>query len=49
MKNRIILLGNGFGAKGVSLIPYYSKKMVEMLIHGRELEKDVNIKRWENT
>jgi len=40
---------NGFGAKGVSLIPFFSKKMVEMLIHGRELEKDVNIKRWENT
>ena len=44
-----VYIFNGFGAKGVSLIPYYSKKMVEMLIHGRELEKDVNIKRCENT
>jgi len=47
--NKSVYIFNGFGAKGVSLIPYYSKKMVEMLIHGRELEKDVNIKRCENT
>ncbi len=44
-----VYIFNGFGAKGVSLIPYYSKKMVEMLIHGKELEKDVNINRWKNT
>ncbi|WP_373522926.1 NAD(P)/FAD-dependent oxidoreductase [Aquiflexum sp.] len=44
-----VYIFNGFGAKGVSLIPYYSKKMVEMLFHGGELEKDVNIKRWKNT
>lgn len=47
--HKSVYIFNGFGAKGVSLIPYYSKKMVEMLIHGRELEKDVNIKRWEKT
>ncbi|WP_194974972.1 NAD(P)/FAD-dependent oxidoreductase [Aquiflexum lacus] len=43
-----VYIFNGFGAKGVSLIPYYSKKMVEMLIYDRELEKDVNIQRWKN-
>lgn len=47
--HKSVYIFNGFGAKGVSLIPYYSKKMVEMLIHGRELEKDININRWEKT
>jgi glycine oxidase len=40
---------NGFGAKGVSLVPYFSKVMLEMLIHGQEIEKDVNINRWSKT
>jgi glycine/D-amino acid oxidase-like deaminating enzyme len=40
---------NGFGAKGVSLVPYFSKVMLEMLIHGQEIEKDANINRWSKT
>lgn len=44
-----VYIFNGFGAKGVSLVPYFSKMMLEMLIHGKEIEKDVNINRWSKT
>jgi glycine oxidase len=43
-----VYIFNGFGAKGVSLIPYYSKIMAKMLIYGTEPEKDVNPSRFFN-
>lgn len=46
---RSVSIFNGFGAKGVSLVPYFSKMMSEMLIQGEEIEKDVNINRWSKT
>ena len=36
---------NGFGAKGVSLVPYFSKVMLELLLEGKEPQKEVNIMR----
>lgn len=44
-----VYIFNGFGAKGVSLIPYYSKMMVEMLLNGQQLEKEINIARIKKT
>lgn len=44
-----VYIFNGFGAKGVSLIPYYSNMMVEMLLYGHQPEKEVNINRFEKT
>lgn len=44
-----VYIFNGFGAKGVSLIPYYSIIMVEMLLNGRQIEKEVNIARIKKT
>jgi glycine/D-amino acid oxidase-like deaminating enzyme len=44
-----VYIFNGFGAKGVSLIPYYSKIMVEMLLYGHKPEKEVNIARFKKT
>lgn len=37
---------NGFGTKGVSLIPYWSSEMVDFLENGRELDREVNIERF---
>lgn len=44
-----VYIFNGFGAKGVSLVPYFSKEMLEMLIWGQEPQKDVNIARCKQT
>ncbi|PSL01450.1 NAD(P)/FAD-dependent oxidoreductase [Cecembia rubra] len=40
-----VYIFNGFGAKGVSLIPYFSKVFMELLIEGKEPEIEANIKR----
>jgi glycine/D-amino acid oxidase-like deaminating enzyme len=37
---------NGLGSKGVSLAPYLAKQFTDFLIHKKELEKDVNINRF---
>ncbi|MFD2202767.1 NAD(P)/FAD-dependent oxidoreductase [Shivajiella indica] len=44
-----VYIFNGFGAKGVSLVPYFSKIMVEFLLNGIEIQKEVNISRWNQT
>lgn len=43
-----VYIFNGFGPKGVSLVPFYSKMMVELLIHGNQPEKEVDISRFFN-
>jgi glycine oxidase len=40
-----VYIFNGFGAKGVSLVPYFSKMMTEFLIESQEIQKEVNISR----
>jgi glycine oxidase len=40
-----VYIFNGFGAKGVSLVPYFSKMMMELLLQGKEPQKEVNIRR----
>lgn len=40
-----VYIFNGLGAKGVSLAPYFSKMMVELLLGGNEPQKEVNINR----
>lgn len=40
-----VYIFNGFGAKGVSLVPYFSKVMLELLLEGKEPQKEVNIMR----
>lgn len=37
---------NGLGSKGVTLGPYFAKNFVEFLLENKELEKEVNIKRY---
>ena len=37
---------NGLGSKGVSLAPYFARKFVDKLLFGKELDKEVNIKRY---
>lgn len=39
---------NGFGAKGVSMIPYFANEFVEYLFNGKELEKIVRTDKWLN-
>jgi glycine oxidase len=41
-----VLIFNGLGAKGVSLAPYFSLQMRDLLIFNTEVEKDVNISRF---
>lgn len=40
-----VYIFNGLGAKGVSLAPYFSKMMIELLVEGNEPQKEVNINR----
>ncbi len=41
-----LVIFNGFGTKGASLIPYWSNHLVEVLLGQIELDKDVTIKRF---
>ena len=41
-----VYIFGGFGAKGVSLVPYLSNQMMNLLICGEEPEKEVNINRF---
>lgn len=41
-----VYIFNGFGAKGVSLTPYFSHVMLDLLLHDENPEKEVNIQRW---
>ncbi|UJP63313.1 NAD(P)/FAD-dependent oxidoreductase [Mongoliitalea daihaiensis] len=41
-----VYIFNGFGAKGVSLTPYFSKVMTDLLLNNQNPEKEVNISRW---
>jgi len=41
-----VYIFNGLGAKGVSLTPYFSLQMRDLLIFNNEVEKDVNISRF---
>ena len=40
-----VYIFNGFGAKGVSLVPYFSKIMINLLLEGKEPEIEANIRR----
>jgi glycine/D-amino acid oxidase-like deaminating enzyme len=37
---------NGFGSKGVSMVPFFGKHFVDFLIHKKELNAEVNINRF---
>ncbi|AFM03335.1 FAD dependent oxidoreductase [Bernardetia litoralis DSM 6794] len=37
---------NGFGAKGVSMIPYFANEFVEHLFNGKELDKILRVNKW---
>ena len=41
-----VYIFNGLGSKGVSLAPYFSRVMAELLIFGKEPLKEVNISRF---
>jgi glycine oxidase len=41
-----LIIFNGFGTKGASLIPYWSNHLVEVLLGQKELDKEVNINRF---
>jgi glycine/D-amino acid oxidase-like deaminating enzyme len=41
-----VYIFNGFGAKGVSLIPYFSKMMTEYLLYSKPISTEVDIARY---
>ncbi len=43
-----VYLFNGFGAKGVSLIPYFSEQMVTYLLNDKAIDSEVDIARYFN-
>jgi glycine/D-amino acid oxidase-like deaminating enzyme len=45
-KNPELCIFNGFGTKGVSLAPYYARQFLEYLEKDKELDSEVNIKRY---
>lgn len=44
--NKNVAIFNGLGSKGVSLAPYLAKEFTNFLVYEKELEKDVNISRY---
>ncbi|MDG1276494.1 MAG: FAD-dependent oxidoreductase [Algoriphagus sp.] len=47
-KAQSVYIFNGFGAKGVSLVPYFSKLMSEFLLVNSPIESEVDIARYFN-
>ncbi|WP_296698556.1 FAD-dependent oxidoreductase [Algoriphagus sp.] len=47
-KAKSVYIFDGFGAKGVSLVPYFSKMMCDYLIGGTSISKEVDIARYFN-
>jgi glycine/D-amino acid oxidase-like deaminating enzyme len=47
-KEQSVYIFDGFGAKGVSLIPYYSKMMKNHLIDQNPISREVDIARYFN-
>lgn len=45
-ENKNILIFNGFGAKGVSLIPYFSRQFCDYLIDNKPFNLEANISRF---
>ncbi len=45
-ENKQIGVFNGFGSKGVSLIPFYAKRFVDYLENGSELDAEVDVYRY---
>jgi glycine/D-amino acid oxidase-like deaminating enzyme len=43
-KNAFIL--NGLGSKGVALSPYYSKMLMEHIVHNKAIDAEVDVKRY---
>lgn len=43
-----VYIFNGFGAKGVSLIPYFSEQMVSLLLNNIAIDSEVDIARYFN-
>ncbi len=43
-----VYIFNGFGAKGVSLVPYFSKLMMSYLLENKPMESEVDIARYFN-
>ena len=37
---------NGLGTKGVMIAPFYSDELLEYILNGRDLDKEVNITRY---
>lgn len=48
IKHSQMSIFNGFGAKGVSMIPYFAQEFVDYLFTGKELEKIVRTDKWLN-
>uniref|UniRef100_UPI0040471B74 NAD(P)/FAD-dependent oxidoreductase n=1 Tax=Roseivirga sp. TaxID=1964215 RepID=UPI0040471B74 len=45
-KHKSLMIFNGFGTKGVSLIPYFAHQMTQLLTDSGSIEHDVNIERF---
>ena len=43
-----VYIFNGFGAKGVSLVPYFSEQMVSYLLNNKAIDPEVDIARYFN-
>lgn len=48
IKHSQMSIFNGFGAKGVLMIPYFAQEFVDYLFTGKELEKIVRTDKWLN-
>ncbi len=45
-KHSSLYVFNGFGSKGVSMVPYFAQHFADCLESGRSIEKEVNINRY---
>jgi glycine oxidase len=47
-ENKMIGIFNGFGSKGVSLVPYFSEKYIQHIETGKPIDKEADIMRYFN-
>ena len=45
-KNPALLIFNGLGTKGVSLAPYWANELAQFILHQKELDPEVDIRRF---
>ncbi len=45
-ENKLLVVFNGFGTKGVSLAPFFANQLADVILNKKEFDKEINISRF---